>query len=81
MNLRQHHARPKVGDEPFDEQMDRLNDLRGDIGDGLRSIEPEDLDAVKELVNRYREVIAIARELVAEGHLAARAILVTDERR
>lgn len=80
MNLRQHHARPKVGDEPFDMQMDRLNDLRGLVGDGLRDIEPDDLDAVKELVNRYHEVIAIARELVAEGNLAVRAILVTDER-
>ena len=78
MNLRQHHARPKVGTEPFDVQMDRLRDMPVYA---WRDVESEDAEAVRELYNRYTEVIAIARELVAEGHLAARAILVTDERR
>lgn len=76
MNLRQHHATPKVGTEPFDEQMDRVTDMgwKADLDD-------DDRNAIRELVNRYSEVIAIARELVAEGNLAVRAILVTDERR
>ena len=77
MNLRQHHARPKVGTEPFDVQMDTLRDFAWRRGE----IDQDVVYAVCELYNRYTEIIAIARELVAEGHLAARAILVTDERR
>lgn len=77
MDLRQHHAKPKVGAEAFDEQLDRLRDFPA-WADVLHD---EDRDAIRELLNRYHEVIAIARDLVAEGDLAARAILVTDERR
>lgn len=80
MNLRQHHATPKVGTEPFDVQMDTLDDLGWTLSVGER-LTQEQADAARELQNRYREVIAIARELVAEGNLAVRAILVTHERR
>jgi hypothetical protein len=66
--------------ESFDEQLDRLRDFTMDIANGLRSIEAADYDAIRELLNRYTEVIAIARELVTEGHLAARAILATHAR-